>query len=80
VLVENRNRVGLNVQITMRENWSQVMAPGAGRGAIASFGPSGQPSASGEWRNDEAARMLDALQSSTDLDKRRGVPAHAGDL
>jgi peptide/nickel transport system substrate-binding protein len=88
VLLENWNRVGLNVQITMRENWSQVMAPGAGRGvrdnsqtcffndpvgAMASFGPSGQQWASGEWRNDEAARMLDALQSSTDLDKRRAA-------
>jgi peptide/nickel transport system substrate-binding protein len=86
VLVDNWKNVGLNVQITMRENWSRVMAPGAGRGvrdnsqtcffndpvgAMASFGPSGQQWASGEWRNDEAARMLNELQSATDLDRRR---------
>lgn len=86
ILVECWSQVGLNVHITMRENWTQVMAPGAGRGvrdnsqtcffndpvgAMASFGPSGQQWASGEWRNEEAAQMLNALQSSTDLDQRR---------
>ncbi|MFT8245252.1 ABC transporter substrate-binding protein [Roseomonas sp. BN140053] len=88
ILAEGWKSVGLNVQIAMQENWSQILAPGEGRGvrdnsntaffndpvgAMAAFGPSGQQWASGEWRNDEAATVLDALQSSTDADRRRAA-------
>jgi peptide/nickel transport system substrate-binding protein len=88
VLVEGWRQAGLNVQIEMKENWSQILAADGGRavrdnsntaffndpvGAMAAFGPSGQQWASGEWRNDEAAKALDALQSSTDLQARRAA-------
>jgi peptide/nickel transport system substrate-binding protein len=88
VLTEGWRQAGLNVQIAMQENWSQILLAGGGRairdnsntaffndpvGAMAAFGPSGQQWASGEWRNDEAAAALEALQSSTDLEKRRAA-------
>jgi peptide/nickel transport system substrate-binding protein len=86
VLVEGWRQVGLNVQIQMKENWSQILLADGGRavrdnsntaffndpvGAMAAFGPSGQQWASGEWKNEEAAAALEALQSSTDLALRR---------
>jgi peptide/nickel transport system substrate-binding protein len=88
VLVEGWRQVGLNVQIEMKENWSQILAADGGRavrdnsntaffndpvGAMAAFGPSGQQWASGEWRNDEAAAALERLQASTDLQARRAA-------
>ncbi|EHL96021.1 Tat pathway signal sequence domain protein [Acetobacteraceae bacterium AT-5844] len=88
VLVEGWRQAGLNVVIEMKENWSQILQADAGRavrdnsntaffndpvGAMAAFGPSGQQWASGEWRNDDAAEALAALQTSTDLEKRRAA-------
>jgi peptide/nickel transport system substrate-binding protein len=88
VLVEGWRQVGLNVQIEMKENWSQILAADGDRavrdnsntaffndpvGAMAAFGPSGQQWASGEWRNDEAAAALERLQASTDLQARRAA-------
>ncbi|MBR0646070.1 ABC transporter substrate-binding protein [Plastoroseomonas hellenica] len=88
VLVEGWRQAGLNVRIEMKENWSQILLADGGRGlrdnsntaffndpvgAMAAFGPSGQQWASGEWRNDEAAAALEALQSSTDTDRRRAA-------
>jgi peptide/nickel transport system substrate-binding protein len=86
VLVEGWRQAGLNVEIQMKENWSQILLADGGRavrdnsntaffndpvGAMAAFGPGGQQWASGEWKNDEAAAALEALQSSTDLALRR---------
>jgi len=88
VLAEGWRQAGLNVVIEMKENWSQILLADGGRavrdnsntaffndpvGAMAAFGPSGQQWASGEWRNDEAAAALDALQGSTDLQRRRAA-------
>ncbi|ONG50807.1 ABC transporter substrate-binding protein [Pseudoroseomonas deserti] len=86
VLHEGWRQAGLNVVIEMKENWSQILQADAGRGlrdnsntaffndpvgAMAAFGPGGQQWASGEWRNDDAAKALEALQTSTDLETRR---------
>ncbi|WP_458093366.1 ABC transporter substrate-binding protein [Roseomonas sp. WA12] len=86
ILVEGWREAGLNIRIEMKENWSQILLADGGRavrdnsntaffndpvGAMAAFGPSGQQWASGEWRNDEAAAALEALQSSTELGRRR---------
>jgi peptide/nickel transport system substrate-binding protein len=86
VLAEGWKQAGLNVVIEMKENWSQILQADGSRGvrdnsntaffndpvgAMAAFGPSGQQWASGEWRNDDTAEALAALQSSTDLEKRR---------
>jgi peptide/nickel transport system substrate-binding protein len=88
VLTEMWHQVGLNVQIAMCENWSEVIRPDGGRGvrdnsqtcffndpvgAMASFGPAGQQWASGEWRNQDAANALGMLQSSTDPTRRRAA-------
>ncbi len=88
ILVEGWRAAGLNVRIDMKENWSQILQADGGRGlrdnsntaffndpvgAMAAFGPSGQQWASGEWRNEEAAAALEALQSSTELEKRRAA-------
>jgi peptide/nickel transport system substrate-binding protein len=88
VLAEGWRQAGLNVQIEMKENWSQILEANGGRairdnsntaffndpvGAMAAFGPSGQQWASGEWRNDAAAAALEALQSSTALEDRRAA-------
>jgi peptide/nickel transport system substrate-binding protein len=88
VLVEGWRQAGIDVRIEMKENWSQILAADAGRGlrdnsntaffndpvgAMAAFGPSGQQWASGEWRNDDAAAALEALQSETDTGRRRAA-------
>lgn len=86
VLVEGWREAGLNVVIEMKENWGQILGRFPERGicdnsnsawfadpvaSIASVGPGGQTWEAGQWRNDEAATMLTALQTSTDLPRRR---------
>ena len=86
VLVEGWRQAGLNVVIEMKENWGQILGRFPERGicdnsnsawfadpvaSVSSVGPGGQTWEAGQWRNDEAATMLTALQTSTDLQLRR---------
>ncbi len=86
VLTEGWRLAGLNVVIEMKENFGQVLAPGPRRGicdnsvsawfpdpvsALALYGPGGQVWQTGQWKNDEAATTLTALQTEMDLAKRR---------
>ncbi|HWX46451.1 MAG TPA: ABC transporter substrate-binding protein [Roseomonas sp.] len=88
VLLEMWKAVGLNVQIEMKENWSQILEKNAGRavrdnsntaffpdpiGGMEAFGPGGQQWSSGEWTNPEAAEALRALSGTLDLEQRRAA-------
>ncbi len=81
--------VGLNVQIAINENWSQVLDKNPQRGLrdwsnSATFddpvssivnqeGPDGAQQAVGEWTNAEMNRLCTAMTASTDLTARRGM-------
>ncbi len=81
--------VGLNVQIGIHENWSQVLDKTPQRGLrdwsnSATFddpvssivnqeGPDGAQQAVGEWTNAEMNRLCTAMTASTDLTARRGM-------
>ena len=86
ILVEGWRQAGLNVVIDMKENWGQILGRFSGRGicdnsnsawfsdpvaSVASVGPGGQTWEAGQWRNDEAAKLLAVLQTATDMDLRR---------
>jgi peptide/nickel transport system substrate-binding protein len=86
ILVEGWRQAGLNVQIEMKENWGQIIGRFEGRGLcdnsntavfndpvapMSVYAPGGQTWASGQWQNDEAPRLMDALQTESDLTKRR---------
>lgn len=84
--LETWRSIGLNVRMEMKENWGQLIGNFEGRGfcdnsntitfddpvaPMSVYGPGGQTWASGQWRNDEAPKLLDAMQVETDLEKRR---------
>jgi len=86
ITVEGWRAVGLNVQIEMKENWGQILGRFPGRGlcdnsntatfndpvaAMSVYGPGGQTWSAGQWQNEEAPRLLDALQVDPDLERRR---------
>jgi peptide/nickel transport system substrate-binding protein len=87
VLVEMWKAVGLNVQIQTKENWTQIMERGDSRAVrdwsnsapfndpvssiVAQHGPNGQQQQIGEWTNDEANRMAEVLETSTDHATRK---------
>lgn len=89
VLVEMWKQVGLNVQIKMVENWTQIFERGPERGVrdwsnsatfsdpvssiVAQHGPNGQQQQMGEWANDEMNKLTVELESSTDRARRRVV-------
>lgn len=88
ILVEGWRQVGLNVQIEMKENWGQILGRFPGRGLcdnsntatfndpvapMSVYAPGGQTWASGQWQNENATVLLDALQTETDLEKRRAT-------
>jgi peptide/nickel transport system substrate-binding protein len=88
ILVEGWRQAGLNVEIEMKENWGQIIGRFQGRGLCdnsntATFGdpvapmsvyaPGGQTWASGQWQNEEAPRLMDALQTESDLERRRAL-------
>lgn len=88
ILVEGWHQVGLNVQIEMKENWGQILGRFPGRGLcdnsntavfddpvapMSVYGPGGQTWAAGQWQNEEAPRLLEALQTESDLDRRRAA-------
>ena len=89
VMVEMWRSVGLNVQLQMMENWSQVVEPGAMRGirdwsvthvfsdpvgsVLRAMGPLGELQRGQEWSNAEFNQLCTALESSTDRARRRVV-------
>ena len=89
VLVEMWKQVGLNVQIKMVENWTQIFERGPERGIrdwsnsatfsdpvssiVAQHGPNGQQQQMGEWTNEEMNKLTVELESSTDRARRKQV-------
>ncbi len=88
VLVEGWRQAGLNVQIEMKENWGQLLGRFPGRGLcdnsntatfndpvapMSVYGPGGQTWASGQWENAESPQLLNAMQTETDLERRRAL-------
>jgi len=87
IVVESFRAAGLNVQIEMKENFSQVTARTPGRGLrdwsntslfgdpvagiLRSFGPRTEASRTGEWINEEFDRVSAALEAETDIERRR---------
>jgi len=89
VLVEMWRAVGLNVQIEMKENWSQILERTPTRAVrdwsnsaafndpvsslVNQHGPNGQQQQVGEWTNEEMNRLSVELETSTDRARRRVV-------
>jgi peptide/nickel transport system substrate-binding protein len=86
-LVEMWKQAGLNVQITMKENWTQVFERGPERGIrdwsnsavfndpvssiVSQHGPNGEQQQYGEWTNEEMNRLSVVLETSTDRGQRK---------
>ena len=89
VLVEMWRAVGLNVQIEMKENWSQILAREPGRAVrdwsnsapfndpvsslVAQHGPNGQQQQVGEYGNEELNRLCVELETGTNHGRRRAA-------
>lgn len=87
IMIEMWRAVGLNVQIEMKENWSQITARDGGRAIYdnssstffndpvsyvpGTFGSNGSYGQSGMWKNEEFERLIPVLESSTDMQERR---------
>jgi peptide/nickel transport system substrate-binding protein len=88
-LVEMWKAIGLNVEIQMVENWSQIMEKTPTRGVrdwsnsapfndpvssiVNQHGPNGQQQQIGEWTNEEFNGLSNALETSTDRAKRKEI-------
>ncbi len=89
VLVEMWRQAGLNVQIEMKENWSQILERSPTRAVrdwsnsapfndpvssiVNQHGPNGQQQQVGEWSNDEMNTLSVELETSTDRARRRAI-------
>ncbi len=89
VLVEMWQQAGLNVQIEMKENWSQIFERTSARGIrdwsnsapfndpvsslVSQHGPNGEQQQYGEYANEELNRLCVELETGTDRAKRREV-------
>jgi len=87
VLTEMWNQAGINVQIVMKENWSQVFEKTPSRAIrdwsnsatfndpvssiVSQHGPNGEQQQRGEWTNVEMGELSVAMQTSTDRAKRK---------
>ena len=87
ILVEMWKQVGLNVEIQMKENWGQVHDPEGERGIrewsasntindpitpmVVQFGPNGEVQQKQEWTNEEANKLSEVLETSTDRAVRK---------
>lgn len=86
ILVEGWRQAGLNVNISMKENWSQILGHTPERGicdnsntawfgdpvaSLAAIAPGGQTWEAGQWRNDEVPPLMATLQNATDMETRR---------
>lgn len=89
VLVEMWKAVGLNVDIGMKENWSQILERGPSRAVrdwsnsasfndpvsslVTQHGPNGQQQQVGEYSNAEFNTLSVELETSTDMARRKQV-------
>ncbi|SED21245.1 peptide/nickel transport system substrate-binding protein [Rhizobiales bacterium GAS188] len=89
VLTEMWQKAGINVQIEMKENWTQVFDRSGQRGVhdwsnsavfndpvsslVSQHGPQGQQQQTGEYGNAEVNELSVALTTSTDKDKRHQI-------
>ena len=87
VLVEMWKQVGLNVEIEMKENWTQIIERAPNRAVrdwsnsaafndpvssiVAQHGPNGQQQQIGEWTNVELNKLSEFLETSTDRAARK---------
>jgi len=87
VMVEMWRAVGLNVQLQMLENWTQVLEPGPTRGVrdwscthvfadpvgslVRAMGPGGPLQRQGEWSNAAFNAQSAVLEGSTEVAARR---------
>jgi peptide/nickel transport system substrate-binding protein len=85
IIAEMWNQVGINVDMTMRENWTQVQDR-KDRGVndwscsaayndpvssiVSQFGTNGEDQQTGYWTNAEMDTLSTVMQSSTDMEKR----------
>ena len=89
ILVEMWRQAGVNVEIEMKENWTQIRDRSKPRGVrdwsagaafpdpvgtlVAQFGPQGAAQQAGEYANEELSRLSVALEGSTDPAERRRI-------
>ena len=89
VLVEMWRQAGLNVEIGMKENWTQILERGPGRGIrdwsnsapfndpvssiVSQHGPNGEQQQYGEWTNAEMNTLSYELETSTDRPRRHAI-------
>ena len=89
VLMEMWQQAGLNVQIEMKENWSQIFERTPSRAIrdwsnsapfndpvsslVSQHGPNGEQQQYGEYANEELNRLCVELETGTDRAKRREV-------
>ena len=89
VLVELWKQAGLNVQIEMKENWSQIFERSSARAVrdwsnsapfndpvsslVSQHGPNGEQQQYGEWTNAEMNALSVELETGTDRAKRHQV-------
>ena len=87
VLTEMWQQAGINVEIVMKENWSQVFEKTPSRAVrdwsnsatfndpvssiVAQHGPNGEQQQRGEWTNDEVNQLSVVLLNSTDRAARK---------
>ena len=89
VLVEMWQAAGLNVEIAMKENWSQIFERTPARAVrdwsnsapfndpvsslVSQHGPNGEQQQYGEYANEELNRLCVELETSTDRPRRHAV-------
>jgi peptide/nickel transport system substrate-binding protein len=89
ILVEMWRQAGLNVQIDMKENWQQIFENNGSRAVrdwsnsapftdpisslVNQHGPQGQQQQAQEWSNDEMNRLSIAMETETDMPKRKAM-------
>jgi len=91
IMAEMWRAVGLNVEIQMLENWSQIYDQSSPRGVrdwsnsagfndpvsslVQQHGPNGQQQQIGEWSNEEFNTLSAVLENSMDPDERKRASA-----
>jgi peptide/nickel transport system substrate-binding protein len=89
ILVEMWKQAGLNVEISMKENWTQVLEKSDSRGIrdwsnsapfndpvssiVSQHGPNGEQQQYGEWTNAEMNTLSYELETSTDRPRRHAI-------
>jgi len=87
ILVESWQQAGLNVEISMKENWAQIFERSGTRGTrdwsnsarfndpvssiVSQHGPNGEQQQYGEWTNEEMNRLSVELETGTDRARRK---------